>query len=728
MTGPATASRTSLDLTRRRFLEAGAVAGVGLLVGFHLRRGRAVAEAAEAADAWEPNAFIRIAPDDTVTVIAKHVEVGQGTYTGLATIVAEELDADWSRVRVESAPADQERYKNLETGSQMTGGSSAMANSWEQLRHAGAVARAMLVAAAVTEWEVPADEITVERGVVLHAPSNRRATFGELANKAAQVPQPTDVKLKDPKDWKLIGTHVPRVDSKEKTDGSAMFTMDVYLPDMLTALIARPPRFGGKVRSFDPSAALEVKGVRQVVEVPTGVAVLADGFWAARQGRAALKVEWDDTAAETRGTEELFNSYRTLAQQPGMPARHQGDAVGAIDRAQQVLEAVYEFPYLAHAPMEPLDCVVRLGADGCEVWAGCQAQTTDQYTVAKVFDLPVEKVKIHTLFGGGSFGRRATPNGDVAGEAASIVKAIGGRYPVKLIWTREDDIRGGRYRPLYVHNIRAGLDSSGRIVGWQHRIVGQSILRGTPFEHAMVGNGIDGTSVEGAVNLPYAVGDIAVELQTTDVGVPVLWWRSVGSTHTAFSTETFIDELAHAAKRDPVEYRRKLLKRHPRHLGALDLAAEKAGWGTPLPAGRARGVAVHESFNTAVAQIAEVSLGADGLPRVERVVCAVDCGTAITPDVVRAQMEGGIGFGLGAALLDEITLFEGRVMQSNFHDYRPIRVERMPAIEVHIVPSTAAPTGVGEPGVPPIAPAVANAMFELTGRRVRRLPFARNEA
>src|SRR5262245_25011019 len=359
---------------------------------------------------------------------------------------------------------------------------------------------------------------------------------------------------------------------------------------------------------------------------------------------------------------------------------------------------------------------------------GSQAQTTDQYTVAKVFDLSVEKVQIHTLLAGGSFGRRATPNGDVAGEAASIVKAIGGRQPVKLIWTREDDIRGGRYRPLYVHYIRAGLDPSGRIVGWQHRIVGQSILRGTPFEHVVVKNGIDKTSVEGAANLPYAVGDIAVELQTTDVGVPVLWWRSVGSTHTAFSTETFIDELAHAAKRDPVEYRRKLLKGHPRHLAALELAAQKAGWGTPLPAGRARGVAVHESFNTAVAQIAEVSLGADGLPRVERVVCAVDCGTAVNPDVVRAQMEGGIGFGLGAALLDEITLFEGRVTQSNFHDYRPIRVERMPAIEVHIVPSTAAPTGVGEPGVPPIAPAVANAMFALTGKRVRRLPFARHEA
>ena len=542
------------------------------------------------------------------------------------------------------------------------------------------------------------------------------------------MPQPADVKVKEPKDWKLIGTRLPRLDSKEKTDGSAQFTMDVYLPDMLTALIARPPRFGGLVKRFDASSALKVKGVKQVVEVPTGVAVLADGFWAARQGRAALEIEWDEDVAELRGTEELFEAYRALAQQPGTPARHDGDPATAIEGAPHVLEAIYEFPYLAHAPMEPLDCVIRLGADGCESWAGSQAQTTDQYTVAKVLGLPVEKVQIHTLLDGGSFGRRATPDGDVAGEAASIAKAIGGRQPVKLIWTREDDIRGGRYRPQYVHYLRAGFDASGRIVGWEHRIVGQSIIRGTPFESRIVKNGIDGTSVEGAVNLPYAVGSIGVELQTTDAGVPVLWWRSVGSTHTAFSTETFIDELAHATRRDPVEYRRKLLKGHPRHLAALELAAEKAGWGTPLPAGRARGVAVHESFNTVVAEIAEVSLGPDGLPKVERVVCALDCGVAINPDVVRAQMEGGIGFGLGAALLNEITLFEGRVQQSNFHDYHAIRIERMPAVEVYIVPSLAAPTGVGEPGVPPIAPAVANAMFQLTGKRVRRLPFKRRKA
>jgi len=712
----------SLELTRRRFLEASAAAGVGLLVGFNLRVGRAIAETG---GPFAPNAFVRVAPDDTVTIIAKHIEFGQGTHTGLATIVAEELDADWSQVRVESAPADVTRYKNLRIGAQVTGGSSSMANSWDQLRNAGAVARAMLVAAAAAEWGVPVAQITVDRGVVLHAGSSRRTTFGQLAAKAATMPPPADVKLKDPKAWKLIGRRLPRLDSRAKTDGSAQFTMDVYLPDMLTALIARPPRFGAKVKTFDASAALRVKGVTDVVKVPTGIAVLGRGFWAARQGRAALKIDWDESGTERRGSEELFAAYRTLAEQPGTRARRDGDPDAAIAGAARVLEAVYEFPYLAHAPMEPLDCVVRLAPDGCEVWAGSQAQTIDQQAVATAVGLPPEKVQVHTLLAGGSFGRRATPNGDVAGEAASIAKAIGGRQPVKLVWTREDDIRGGRYRPLYVHRIRAGLDASGRIVGWEHRIVGQSINRGGPFESALVKNGIDATSVEGAANLPYSVGSIGVELHSPDVGVTVLWWRSVGSTHTAYSTETFIDELAHAAGRDPVEFRRPLLKDHPRHLAVLELVAEKAGWGKPLPSGRARGVAVHESFNTAVAQVAEVSLGPGGLPKVERVVCALDCGIAINPDVVRAQMEGGLGFGLGGALWSEITLVDGRVQQSNFHDYRSLRIEEMPAVEVHIVPSAAPPTGVGEPGLPPIAPAVANALFHLTGRRVRRLPFAR---
>jgi isoquinoline 1-oxidoreductase subunit beta len=718
---------TPFVLTRRELLRTGAAGGLGLVIGFQLPgTARVSAQKDTKAVPFAPNAFLRIAPDNTITVIAKHIEFGQGTHTGLATIIAEELDADWSQVRVESAPADAARYNNLLFGPvQGTGGSTAMANSWDQHRQAGAMARAMLVAAAARDWGVDAGEIAIQKGVVSHARTNRRATFGELASKAATIPAPTDVKLKDPREFSLVGHTVPRVDSPSKTDGSAIFTMDFSLPGMLTAVIARPPRFGAKVKSFDPSAARRIRGVADVVAVPAGVAVLARNFWAARKGREALAIEWDESGAEKRGSNELFAEYRALAERPGTIARRDGDAAAAIKGAARIIEAVYEFPYLAHAPMEPMDCVVRLGDGECEMWAGSQLQTVDQSVAARTLGLPPEKVRIHTLLAGGSFGRRATPNADVAAEAASIAKAIRGRQPIKLVWTREDDIRGGPYRPMYVHRLRAGLDASGRIIGWEQRIVGQSLMKGTFFEPFTVKNGVDSTSVEGASTLPYAIPNLTVELHTTEVGVPVLWWRSVGHTHTGFSTETFLDELAHAAGRDPLEIRRELLEHHPRHLGALNLAADKAGWGTPLPQGRARGVAVHESFNSVVAQIAEVALDQNGAPRIERVVCAVDCGVAINPDVIRAQMEGGIGYGLGAALWSEITLEEGRVQQSNFNDYRGLRIEQMPAVEVHIVPSQEKPTGVGEPGVPPIAPAVANALFHLTGTRVRRLPFAR---
>jgi isoquinoline 1-oxidoreductase beta subunit len=468
-----------------------------------------------------------------------------------------------------------------------------------------------------------------------------------------------------------------------------------------------------------------VKGVTDVVRVPSGVAVVATGFWAARKGREVLRVTWDESGAERRGTEDLYAAYRTLAARPGKPARRDGNTVTGLRRAKTIVEAVYEFPYLAHAPMEPLDAVVRIGADGCDLWAGSQIPTVDQEVVARILGLPADKVRVHTLLAGGSFGRRATPDGDIAGEAAAVAKALGDGRPVKVLWTREDDIQGGRYRPLYVHRLRGGVDAQGNIVGWEQRIVGQSIGAGTPFESVLVKDGIDQTSVEGAANLPYDIPNLTVELHTTKVGVPVLWWRSVGSTHTAYSTETFLDELAHAARRDPLEMRRTLLAKHPRHLATLNLAADKAGWGQPLPGGRARGIAVHESFNSVVAQVAEVSLRPDGLPKVERVVCAVDCGVAINPDIVRAQMEGGIGYGVAAALWSEVTLVQGRVQQRNFDGYRPLRIADMPAVEVHIVPSGAAPTGVGEPGLPPLAPAVANAYFQLTGRRVRKLPFAR---
>jgi isoquinoline 1-oxidoreductase beta subunit len=708
-------------LRRRHFLKTTALAAGALVVGFRLD-GRT----ATAAEALAPNAFIRIAPDNTITIISKHTELGQGSYTGLATILAEEMDADWEQIRVEAAPADARRYGNrLAGGLQITGGSNSMAEAWEEMRRAGATARAMLAEAAAREWGVPASEIKVDGGVVSHSGSGRRATFGDLASKAEALTPPAQVTLKDPGNFKLVGKRVPRVDNKSKTDGSAQFTADFTAPGLLTALIARPPRFGATVKSFDATAARRVKGVVNVVQVPSGVAVVANGFWAARKGREALRVTWDESRAERRGTEELYAAYGTLATRPGKPAKQLGDTAGALRRATKIIEAVYEFPYLAHAPMEPLDGVARIGADGAELWAGSQAPTIDQQAVAHVAGVAPDKVRVHTLLAGGSFGRRATPDGDIAGEAAAVAKAIGDGRPVKVMWTREDDILGVKYRPLYVHRLRAGLDANGAIVAWEHRIVGQSILGGTPFEAAMVKDGIDPTSVEGAANLPYDIPNLTVELHTTKVGVPVLWWRSVGSTHTAYSTETFLDELAQASGRDPLELRRALLAKHPRHLAALNLAAEKAGWAHALPAGRARGIAVHESFNSVVAQVVEVSRRPDGLPSVERVVCAVDCGTAINPDVVRAQMEGGIGFGLAAALWNEVTLVQGRVQQRNFNDYRPLRIVEMPAVEVHIVPSGAAPTGVGEPGVPPIAPAVANALFQLTGQRVRRLPFAR---
>lgn len=715
--------------TRRHFLTASAMAGAGLVIGLHLPgRAAKAAAPAQAGGKVVPNTFVRIAPDNTVTVLAKHIEFGQGIYTGLATIVAEELDADWAQIRVESAPSDPTLYNNLHWGPyQGTGGSSGIANSYEQLRQAGAGARAMLVAAASNHWGVPPSEISVNGGVLRHGATGQETNFGDMADAAAKLQPPTEVVLKDPADFKLIGKHVPRVDSAEKTRGQAQYTIDVSLPGMLTAVIARPPRFGGKAVSVNAEAAKAVKGVTDVVEIPRGVAVLATGFWAAKTGRDALEITWDDSAAERRGSAEIMAEYRQIAGKPGDVARQDGDVETAMASAAQVLEAAYEFPFLAHAPMEPLDCVVQLGPDSCDVWTGSQLQTVDHMTAAGITGLKPEQVKVHTLLAGGSFGRRATPDADMVSEAVTIAKAIDGRAPVKVVWTREDDIQGGRYRPMYHHTLRAGLDADGKLIGWQHRIVGQSIVKGTPFEGGLVKNGIDQTSVEGANNLPYDVPNVLVDLHTTDVTVPVLWWRAVGSTHTAYSTEAFIDELAEAAGKDPLEFRRELLQQHPRHLAVMELAAEKAGWGSPLPQGKGRGIAVHESFNSFVAEVAEVSIRDDGTVKVERVVCAVDCGVPVNPDVIRAQMEGGIGYGLSAILQEAVTIDGGLVEQSNFHDYVPLRIDQMPKVEVHIVPSTAAPTGVGEPGTPPIGPAVANAIFDATGQRIRSLPLSQHE-
>lgn len=717
--------------TRRDFLKsAGGVGALALTIGFEwagpARRALAAPVAPPAGATFAPNAFLRIGADNTVTVIAKHVEMGQGAYTGIATVVAEELDADWARIRVESAPADAKRYANLAFGTiQGTGGSSAMANSWTQLREAGGKARAMLLTAAAQEWQVPVAELTVEQGTVHHAGKKRQATFGALVAKAATLPVPETVQLKDPKDFKLIGGHAPRVDAVAKSDGTAQFTIDVALPGMLVALLKRPPLFGATVKSFDAAPAAAVPGVVKVVQVPGGVAVVAKSFWAAKQGRDALIVQWDDSKAEKRSSAQLLEEYRRLAEQPALSARKDGDAAQAIKDSARKVSATYEFPYLAHAPMEPLDAVVKLTANSCEIWAGDQFQTLDQANAAHTAGLDPQQVSIHTLYAGGSFGRRANVGSDYIVEAVSIAKAYGAEgTPIKLQWTREDDIRGGLYRPMYFHTLQAGLDDKGHLNGWRHVIVGQSIMAGGAFA-GMIKNGVDPTSVEGASTIAYAIPNISVDLATTKTGVPVLWWRVVGSSHTTYAVEAFIDEVAHAAGEDGFTFRRKLLEHEPRMKAVLELAADKAGWSTPLPPGKGRGIAVAEAFKTFVAQVAEVSVDKDGQIKVDRVVCAVDCGTPINPDIIAAQMEGGIGFGLGAALYGAITLKDGRVEQDNFNSYRVLRMNEMPKVEVHIVPSAEPPTGVGEPGVAPLGPAVANAIFAATGKRNYVLPFSK---
>jgi isoquinoline 1-oxidoreductase beta subunit len=657
---------------------------------------------------------VRIAADNSITVIAKHLEFGQGVYTGLGTILAEELDADWARIKVLSAPADPMHYNNLFWGqAQGTGNSSSIANSWDQLRQAGAAARAMLVQAAANAWRVPAAEVTTAKGILSHASSGRSATYGAFARQAAALPLPASVTLKDPRAFSLIGKKLPRVDVAAKIDGSAVFALDVVRDNMLTAVFARPPRFGGKVKSLDASAAKAINGVVDVIAGSTRVAVLATGFWAAKMGRDALKIEWDESDAEKRGSAELLVEYRRLLDQPGLSARNDGDAERAIAGAAKVFTADYEFPYLAHAPMEPLNCVVELSDNRCQIWSGSQSQTIDQVVAARITGLNPGQIEINTMLAGGSFGRRADP--ELVNNAVSVAKAIGGGAPVRVVWTREDDIQGGQYRPLYVHRLRAGLDRAGRIVGWHHRIVGQPISTGA---------GIDTSSVQGAATLPYAIPNLAVDLHATSVGIPVMWWRSVGSSHTAYATETFFDELAHGAGKDPIALRLALLGGESRSANVLRLAAAKANWGRALPSGHFHGVAVHEWAGSHVAQVAEIRVANSGVVKVERVVCAVDCGTVINPDIVKAQIEGGIAYGLGAALYNAITLTEGRVEQTNFQDYKPLRMSDMPEVIVHVVPSSRPPSGVGEAGVPPIAPAVANAIFAATGKRVRTLPFA----
>jgi isoquinoline 1-oxidoreductase subunit beta len=708
-------------MQRREFLKAGAALGGGLLISLYVPEFVPAARAADSA--VKPvalNAFVRIGSDESVTVISNHSEMGQGIYTSLPMLLNEELEADWARVRVESSPVEAV-YNHTVFGLMMTGGSTTTNSEYDRFRKMGAMARIMLITAAAQSWNVDPQTCHAAKGYVIHTPSGRRASYGSLADAASRIAPPKDIPLKDPKDFTLVGKPVRRLDTPSKTNGTAQFGLDVYIPGMLTAVVARAPVFGGKVISFNADAAKAIPGVVNVVQVPSGVAVIARGFWPAKLGREKLEINWDDGPGAAISTIAMRENFSALSKTPGAVARKTGDTAAALASAAKTITAEYEVPYLAHCMMEPLNTVVDLHEDRCEIWTGTQFQTGDRAAAAKVAGLKPEQVTLHTTLLGGGFGRRANPACDFVTEATEVAKAA--KVPVKVVWTREDDIRGGWYRPMWYDHFTAGLDASGNPVAWTHTIVGQSIMTGTMFEAYGVKDGIDSASVEGAADILYGIPNLRVELHTPKNEVPVQWWRSVGHSHTGFSVEAFLDEVAHAGGKDPYQLRRTLLAGQPRMLAVLDLAAQKANWGSALPAGRARGIATHFSFDSYVAQVAEVSVEQDGTVHVHRVVAAVDCGQTVNPDTVQAQLEGGIIFGLTAALKTEITLQKGRVQQSNFNDYPMLRMFESPVIEVFIVPSSEHPTGVGEPGVPPVAPAVANAIFAATGKRVRRLPI-----
>ncbi|HSM98166.1 MAG TPA: xanthine dehydrogenase family protein molybdopterin-binding subunit [Gallionella sp.] len=714
---------TARDPSRRKFLKDSTALVGGLVIGFYLpvKGGRAYAAEAPPKPVYPPNAFIRIAPDDSITIVVNKSEMGQGVYTSLPMLVAEELEADWSHISVESAPVAAV-YNHTAFGMQMTGGSSSVPSSWEQLRRVGASGRIMLIRAAAQQWGVPESECHAENSRVIHA-SGKSLSYGKLADAAAKLPLPENVALKSPRDFRIIGKATKRLDTPAKINGTAQFGLDVYLPGMLTVLVARSPVFGGKVKRFDATEARKVAGVQGVYQVPTGIAVAASGFWPARTARDLLEIEWDEGPGAALSTAKMREEFLALARTPGAVARKDGDTVQGFRKAHKTVSAEYEIPYLAHATMEPLNVAVDLKPDRCSIWTGTQMQTMDAMMAAKTAGLKPEQVEIHTTFLGGGFGRRANPRSDFVIEAVQVAMAVG--QPVKVVWTREDDTRGGNYRPMWADHIEAGIARNGKPLAWKHTLVGQSIIADTAFAGFLIKDGIDVTSVEGAATLPYVIPNLQVELHSPKNEVPVQWWRSVGHSHTAFVVETMMDELAHLAGKDPVAYRLSILPAASRYRGVLKLAADKAGWGKKkLPAGHAYGAAVHKSFDSYVAEIAEVSLE-NGKVRVHRVVAAVDCGMVINPDGVRQQVEGGIVYGLSAALHGAITLENGRVMQSNFHDYAPLRYSEMPQVEVHIVARSEPTTGIGEPGTPPIAPAVANALFKLTGKRVRRMPFDR---
>jgi len=704
----------AMTLTRRTLLKGALTLGAGLVIGFELPLSRQAR--AQQPGMFAPNQWLKIDRDGIVTITNSVPEMGQGSMTTMPMIVADELDADWGKIKVEQAPANPALYANPVTKTQSYGGSRGVRDHLEMWRKAGAAARTMLKQAAAQEWGVPESEVDTEPGTVIHRPSGRKLMYGQLVDRAAQLPVPQDPKLKTKDQFRYIGKEgIARLDIPLKTDGKAIYGIDVKVPGAQVGSIERCPVFGGKVETFDASAAKAIKGVSHVVQVTNGIAVVGDSFWSVMKGRRALRVKWNEGPLANLSSAEITRGYQDLAKQPGQVARKEGDAEKVLGGGGKVIEAVYQVPFLEHACMEPMNCTASVKADRCEVWVPTQNPGGHQALAAKITGLPLEKVTINTTLLGGGFGRRGEP--DFVTDAVETSKAIGG--PVKIIWTREDDLQHGFYRPATYNVFKAALDAQGTPTAWWNRIVGPGIL--IQKGRAPAGS-IDPAAVEGARNHPYDIPNILVAWKEKDFGVPVGFWRSVGSSQNAFITESFIDELAHAAGKDPYEYRRALLGKAKRHKTVLETAATKANWGAPLPAGRARGIAVAFSYGSYAAHVAEVSVTPDGQLRVHKLVCAIDCGIAVNPDQVRAQMEGGAVYAM-TGLFDQITLEKGRVQQSNFHDYPMLRIAEAPVVETHIVDSGEAPGGLGEPGVPPVAPSICNAVFALTGKRIRTLPI-----
>jgi isoquinoline 1-oxidoreductase subunit beta len=710
------------DLSRRTFLKTSASVAGAFVVGFNLPVGmrKAIAEATGAPKTYPPNAFIKISPDNTTTLIINKLEMGQGVNTSMAQLIVEELDCDWGKVRSLSAPVDAV-YNHTVFPMQMTGGSTALKTTYEQYRRIGASMREMLLSAASQRWGVPVAECRTEDSFILH-PAKGKLSYGELAEAAGKLPFPTTVKLKAAKDFKVIGKSVTRVDAHDKSNGTAIFGIDVKIPGMAYVMVARSPVLGGKLISFDDKKAKAIKGVTDVVRFGDSVAVFGKNTWVARQGRDALVVQWDFRGKDNFSNESLMADFKSRLANPGVVVDKRGDAAGALKKSVRKISVEYEFPYLAHACLEPMNCTISFDGKKAEIWAGFQMPTGDRETAAAILGIPREKIFLHTVYAGGSFGRRANKNCDYVAEAASLARVV--KKPFKIVWAREDDMKGGYYRPMTFHQAELGFDAKNQLKAWNHRIIGQSVIAGSPFEPMMVKNGIEGTVVEGVAQTPYSLTNFQCDLQRPTPNMTTLWWRSVGHTHSGYVMETLIDEIAHESKKDALALRKQWLKKSPRHLAVLDLLQKHSNWGKKPPKGHAYGLALHESFDTVVGHVVDVSYS-DGEIKVHRVQSAVHCGTVVNPEGAKSQVEGAILYALTAALYSEIVIKDGQVQTANFDTYPMARHNEAPVVEVYFVPSQDPPTGLGEPGVPPLAPAVANALFKLTGKRIRKLPFSK---